>query len=114
MGTFRTEAVRAVTFSFLCQLLEKYGTLIERYAALIEKASPCRFTRMNCFRTGFELFWIYMPTCGEPCTRMKEMADAGKLTPKVDKQLDFTEEGMREAFETLRGRRTAGKIVMKM
>eukprot|EP01052_Picozoa_sp_SAG31_P001593 SAG31_NODE_54_length_29987_cov_4.570664_6_plen_104_part_00 len=35
-------AVRAVTFSFLRQLFEKYGTLIERSTALIEKVSPCR------------------------------------------------------------------------
>eukprot|EP01052_Picozoa_sp_SAG31_P023765 SAG31_NODE_1982_length_6745_cov_8.400090_2_plen_244_part_00 len=36
-----TMKVSAVTFSFLCQLLEKYGTLIERNTALIEKVSPC-------------------------------------------------------------------------
>eukprot|EP01052_Picozoa_sp_SAG31_P022693 SAG31_NODE_1819_length_7201_cov_9.661504_2_plen_78_part_00 len=35
--------MRAVTFSFLCsELFEKYGTLIERDAALIEKVSPRR------------------------------------------------------------------------
>eukprot|EP01052_Picozoa_sp_SAG31_P003670 SAG31_NODE_144_length_22617_cov_21.520117_12_plen_210_part_00 len=33
--------VRAVTFSFLCQLLEKCGTFIARCDALIEKVSPC-------------------------------------------------------------------------
>eukprot|EP01052_Picozoa_sp_SAG31_P030738 SAG31_NODE_3179_length_4583_cov_1.884478_6_plen_364_part_00 len=33
--------VRAVTFSFLCPLLEKYGTFIARCNALIEKVSPC-------------------------------------------------------------------------
>eukprot|EP01052_Picozoa_sp_SAG31_P037143 SAG31_NODE_4750_length_2980_cov_1.358209_1_plen_170_part_00 len=36
------EAVRTVTFSFFVQLFEKYGTLIERNTALIEKVSPCR------------------------------------------------------------------------
>eukprot|EP01052_Picozoa_sp_SAG31_P046867 SAG31_NODE_9137_length_1328_cov_1.371847_2_plen_181_part_01 len=35
------EAVRVVTFSFLCPLLEKYGTFIARCNALIEKVSPC-------------------------------------------------------------------------
>eukprot|EP01052_Picozoa_sp_SAG31_P000968 SAG31_NODE_30_length_32545_cov_9.378999_31_plen_161_part_00 len=34
--------VRAVTFSFLCQLLEKYGTFIARCNALIEKVSSFR------------------------------------------------------------------------
>eukprot|EP01052_Picozoa_sp_SAG31_P005548 SAG31_NODE_245_length_19224_cov_10.210614_2_plen_154_part_00 len=33
--------VRAVTFSLLCPLLEKYGTFIARCNALIEKVSPC-------------------------------------------------------------------------
>eukprot|EP01052_Picozoa_sp_SAG31_P027773 SAG31_NODE_2627_length_5351_cov_3.055979_4_plen_844_part_00 len=33
--------VRVVTFSFLCPLLEKYGTFIARCNALIEKVSPC-------------------------------------------------------------------------
>eukprot|EP01052_Picozoa_sp_SAG31_P001954 SAG31_NODE_65_length_28565_cov_8.402914_35_plen_194_part_00 len=35
----RRQAVRAVTFSFLCPLSEKYGTFIERRNALIEKVS---------------------------------------------------------------------------
>eukprot|EP01052_Picozoa_sp_SAG31_P008253 SAG31_NODE_414_length_15953_cov_2.982528_2_plen_89_part_00 len=34
--------VRAVTFSFLCPLLEKYGTFIARSNALIEKVSSFR------------------------------------------------------------------------
>eukprot|EP01052_Picozoa_sp_SAG31_P014653 SAG31_NODE_918_length_11020_cov_14.801392_11_plen_151_part_00 len=33
--------VRAVTFSFLCPLSEKYGTFIARCNALIEKVSTC-------------------------------------------------------------------------
>eukprot|EP01052_Picozoa_sp_SAG31_P047750 SAG31_NODE_9696_length_1232_cov_1.719544_1_plen_86_part_00 len=35
----RRVAVRVVTFSFLCPLLEKYGTFIARCYALIEKVS---------------------------------------------------------------------------
>eukprot|EP01052_Picozoa_sp_SAG31_P028316 SAG31_NODE_2723_length_5187_cov_7.411164_4_plen_180_part_00 len=35
-------AVRVVTFSFLCPLLEKYGTFIARCNALIEKVSSFR------------------------------------------------------------------------
>eukprot|EP01052_Picozoa_sp_SAG31_P004780 SAG31_NODE_202_length_20512_cov_62.659237_5_plen_96_part_00 len=38
--------VRAVTFSFLCPLLENYGTFIAKCNALIEKVSPCR-TMLN-------------------------------------------------------------------
>ena len=36
------------------------------------------------------------------------------LKPKIDVQLPFSEESARKAFDTLRGRRTAGKIVMVM
>eukprot|EP01052_Picozoa_sp_SAG31_P009187 SAG31_NODE_478_length_15144_cov_15.165769_9_plen_162_part_00 len=36
------KSVRAVTFSFLCPLLEKYGTFIARCNALIEKVSSFR------------------------------------------------------------------------
>eukprot|EP01052_Picozoa_sp_SAG31_P026186 SAG31_NODE_2355_length_5879_cov_6.732526_6_plen_118_part_00 len=34
LGEFCIFSVRAVTFSFLCKLFEKYGTLIERNSAL--------------------------------------------------------------------------------
>eukprot|EP01052_Picozoa_sp_SAG31_P004126 SAG31_NODE_168_length_21484_cov_21.524994_5_plen_74_part_00 len=37
--------VRVVTFSFLCPLLEKYGTFIARCNALIEKVSSFRVER---------------------------------------------------------------------
>eukprot|EP01052_Picozoa_sp_SAG31_P004779 SAG31_NODE_202_length_20512_cov_62.659237_4_plen_182_part_00 len=37
----QAQQVRGVTFSFLCPLLEKYGTFIARCNALIEKVSPC-------------------------------------------------------------------------
>eukprot|EP01052_Picozoa_sp_SAG31_P057445 SAG31_NODE_17008_length_686_cov_2.901193_1_plen_153_part_01 len=39
LATTAGEAVRVVTFSFLCPLLEKYGTFIARCNALIEKVS---------------------------------------------------------------------------
>eukprot|EP01052_Picozoa_sp_SAG31_P009250 SAG31_NODE_482_length_15056_cov_5.057364_14_plen_226_part_00 len=40
--------VRAVTFSFLCPLFEKYGTLIERCTALIEKVPSFRAPLRPC------------------------------------------------------------------
>eukprot|EP01052_Picozoa_sp_SAG31_P034150 SAG31_NODE_3949_length_3725_cov_1.821566_5_plen_137_part_00 len=40
-------AVRVVTFSFLCPLLEKYGTFIARCNALIEKVSSFRQFRLS-------------------------------------------------------------------
>eukprot|EP01052_Picozoa_sp_SAG31_P025884 SAG31_NODE_2300_length_5980_cov_17.062744_6_plen_215_part_00 len=43
-------SVRAVAFSFFVQLFEKYGTLIERSTAVIEKVSPCRLCpAVSCF-----------------------------------------------------------------
>eukprot|EP01052_Picozoa_sp_SAG31_P023679 SAG31_NODE_1968_length_6780_cov_1.940129_2_plen_125_part_00 len=52
------DLVRAVYFLLFVQLFEKYGTLIERNAALIEKVSPCRPTS-----------WHAWGNCGHGCTR---------------------------------------------
>eukprot|EP01052_Picozoa_sp_SAG31_P009175 SAG31_NODE_477_length_15150_cov_13.611772_11_plen_434_part_00 len=41
-----SDYVRVVTFSFLCQLFEKYGTFIARCNALIEKVSSFRCLRL--------------------------------------------------------------------
>ena len=52
--------------------------------------------------------------------QLAAFADAAKdgevrpLRPKVDTTLAFSEDSARQAFDTLRGRRTAGKIVMEM
>eukprot|EP01052_Picozoa_sp_SAG31_P013315 SAG31_NODE_799_length_12017_cov_5.478436_1_plen_164_part_00 len=44
----QSDAVRGVTFSFLCPLLEKYGTFIARCNALIEKVSSFRAQLLVC------------------------------------------------------------------
>eukprot|EP01052_Picozoa_sp_SAG31_P005406 SAG31_NODE_237_length_19590_cov_13.149915_12_plen_277_part_00 len=44
VGDGSVSLVRVVTFSFLCPLLEKYGTFIARCNALIEKVSSFRCT----------------------------------------------------------------------
>eukprot|EP01052_Picozoa_sp_SAG31_P021752 SAG31_NODE_1698_length_7500_cov_3.644778_3_plen_195_part_00 len=46
--------VRVVTFSFLCPLLEKYGTFIARCNALIEKVSSFRY---NDMKFGIFIHW---------------------------------------------------------
>eukprot|EP01052_Picozoa_sp_SAG31_P009190 SAG31_NODE_478_length_15144_cov_15.165769_12_plen_198_part_00 len=53
---FYPHSVRVVTFSFLCPLLEKYGTFIARCNALIEKVSS--------FRLGTTLAWTRMTHIG--------------------------------------------------
>ena len=85
------------------------------------KALLKRFFALNCFASGRELFWIKMPGSRGVLERLAAFADASAdaagpkpLKPKIDVQLPFSEESARKAFDTLRGRRTAGKIVMVM
>jgi NADPH:quinone reductase-like Zn-dependent oxidoreductase len=75
-----------------------------------------RFTRINVFGANFELFWIKMPNSTPALTILKELAekDGSSLKPKVDTEMEFTVENARKAFDTLRGRRTAGKIVLNV
>ena len=81
-----------------------------------------RFLKINCFPKGFELFWIKMPGAHRVLAQLAALADAPDsdsnrpkpLRPKVDSRLAFSEVAAREAFEALRGRRTAGKIVMEI
>ena len=92
------------------------------------KAGFKRFTKVNAFEKGFELFWIKMPGSVGVLERLAafaaEPAAGGEaaaapsspkpLKPKVETRLQFGEAGARQAFDTLRGRRTAGKIVMEV
>ena len=71
-----------------------------------------RFTGLNCFGRGFELFWIRMPGSSKLLSRLAAWADAGKLRPTVAQTFGFDEAGVRGAFEALRSRRTAGKVVI--
>ena len=98
-----------------------------------------RFVHLNLFSRGFELFWIKMPGASRTLRRLSEFADAPAdaataapdeaagapaaapaetpprpLTPRVETRLPFSEEGARQAFDALRSRRTAGKIVLEM
>ena len=59
-----------------------------------------------------ELFWIKMPFAASALEALAAFADEGELKVKVQAVLPFTEAGCREAFDTLRGRRTVGKLVV--
>jgi len=71
-----------------------------------------RFTGLNCFGRGFELFWIKMPGSSKRLSRLAAWADEGNLRPTVAQTFAFDEAGVRGAFEALRSRRTAGKVVL--
>ncbi len=75
-----------------------------------------RFLKINLFPKNFELFWIKMPGSRPALEVLADLAECqGKgLRPKIDSLSDFSEENVRAAFETLRGRRTAGKIVLNI
>ena len=78
-----------------------------------------RLLRLNCFERGFELFWIKMPGSRPVLEELAAMADAqpaGGIKPLKAKTtvLNFSEAAAREALEMLRGRRTAGKVVLSM
>ena len=59
-----------------------------------------------------------MPNCTPYLNVLKELVERpegeGQLVPKIDQELEWTEESVCMAFEALRSRRTAGKIVLRM
>ena len=79
-----------------------------------------RFLGLNCFEAGFELFWIQMPGSRTVLQQLSAFAGAAHeghprpLKPKIDTKAEFSEAAARRAFDALRGRRTAGKIVMEV
>ena len=78
------------------------------------KAAVKRFTCLNLFKRGFELFWIKMPRSAPFLAELAAWADQGRLRPTVNTVHAFDDAGVQAAFEALRGRRTAGKIVMDL
>jgi len=55
-----------------------------------------------------------MPKSKSSLDRLSKLCNDGKLVPKVDALLPFTEKGCQEAFASLQGRKTAGKIVIQI
>ncbi|KAH8074029.1 oxidoreductase [Aureococcus anophagefferens] len=75
------------------------------------KAGLKRVARVNLFGS-MELFWIKMPFAASALEALAALADKGELKVKVQAVLPFTDAGCREAFDTLRGRRTVGTLVV--
>jgi NADPH:quinone reductase-like Zn-dependent oxidoreductase len=78
------------------------------------QAALKRFTKINTFASNFELFWIKMPNSTPALELIRDLAENKGLKPKIDQTLEFTEENCRKVFDTLRGRRTAGKLVVSI
>ena len=61
---------------------------------------------------------IKMPNCTPHLNLLKELVEQPKgkrqLVPKINQELEWTEESVCMAFEALRSRWTAGKIVLTM
>ena len=59
-----------------------------------------------------------MPNCTPYLNVLKELVEGKEgerqLVPKIDQELEWSEENVCMAFDALRSRRTAGKIVLKM
>ena len=85
------------------------GTPFEWIKAAIKRVTP-----FNFFSKSFELFWIKMTNSTPALNLLKEMVDQNGLKPKVEQELDWSEDNVALAFEALRSRRTTGKIVLKM
>ena len=73
-----------------------------------------RSTGLNLFPAGFELFWIQIPGAARTLATLTAMVEKQGLRPKIDRALPFTEAGIRESFDSLLSRRTAGKIVLDL
>uniref|UniRef100_A0A0G4HQ23 Enoyl reductase (ER) domain-containing protein n=1 Tax=Chromera velia CCMP2878 TaxID=1169474 RepID=A0A0G4HQ23_9ALVE len=68
----------------------------------------------NWFPKERQLFWIRFPHSQAALGELGVMADEGKVKPVVSHEFPFTEDGVRESFRQLMGRRTKGKIVLRM
>jgi NADPH:quinone reductase-like Zn-dependent oxidoreductase len=61
-----------------------------------------------------KLFWIRLPGSCEELQQIREWVDGGKLQPHIDLTYEFTEEGVKKAFDDLLSRRVKGKCVVKI
>mmetsp|Transcript_40478 Transcript_40478/g.114642 ORF Transcript_40478/g.114642 Transcript_40478/m.114642 type:complete len:381 (-) Transcript_40478:116-1258(-) len=71
-----------------------------------------RTVGINLFNSGRELFWIRFPRSAGVLSDLASLADLGQLRPRVGRVLDFSEDGVQEAFQLLNKRRVVGKVVV--
>ena len=61
-----------------------------------------------------KLFWIRFPSSTTELQQIKEWVNDGKLLPRIDATYEFSEEGVKKAFDDLLSRRVQGKCVVVM
>jgi reticulon-4-interacting protein 1, mitochondrial len=60
------------------------------------------------------LFWVHFPKSSGELRQLQEWAESGKLMPHIAMAYEFTEEGVKEAFDAILSRRVKGKVVVKV
>lgn len=74
-----------------------------------------RKTGLSCWKTRYEkLFWIRFPDTAHELRQLQEWAEAGKLTPHVAREYEFSATGVRDAFDAILSRHQKGKVVVRV
>lgn len=82
-----------------------------------------RMTGVDMFARGEELFWIDFNACAPDLKHLRSLADgvgSGRVgscravKPAIEKTVPLTDDGVREAFRLLHGRRVVGKLAIEL
>ena len=82
-----------------------------------------RMTGVDMFARGEELFWIDLNACAPDLKHLRSLADGGgsgrvgscrAVKPAIEKTVPLTDDGVREAFRLLHGRRVVGKLAIEL
>ena len=81
-----------------------------------------RVTGVNLFKRGKELFWINFNQCAPDLRTLRALAEGEgsngggvrAVKPAIERTVPLTDEGVREAFRALHGRRVRGKLAIEL
>ena len=81
-----------------------------------------RVTGVNLFKRGKELFWINFNRCAPDLKTLRALAEGEgsngggvrAVKPAIERTVSLTDEGVREAFRMLHGRRVRGKLAIEL
>ena len=82
-----------------------------------------RMTGVDMFARGETLFWIDFNACAPDLKHLRSLADGGgsggvgscrAVKPAIEKTVPLTDDGVREAFRLLHGRRVVGKLAIEL
>jgi len=80
-----------------------------------------RLTGVNLFKRGKELFWINFNRCAPDLKTLRALAEGEgsnggvrAVKPAIERTVSLTDEGVREAFRMLHGRRVRGKLAIEL